>query len=310
MFTLLALLSACSGGSAGNGATTSTSRTTTRATTAPNTPCGRGTSVSPGTTARHTLRSGGRTREYLLHVPRGYRPGTPAPVVLVAHGHGGRAARMAGTLGFDPLADRDGVVVVYPQGLVGPDGLTGWSTFGRRADARVDDVRFVGDLLDRLQTDLCIDPARVSITGVSNGGGLTNLVACRMADRVAAAAPVAGAFYPIPGGCTQSRPVPLLEVHGTADTLVPYGGNPALGFPPILEYAAEWARRDACTSGPTTVRRDASVTTTEWSKCRGDVVVQHVAVAGAPHGWPGRGERSGFDTTTAVWEFFRDHARR
>ena len=307
MFTLLALLSACSGGSS---ATSSTSHTTTPPTTAPGHACGRGPSVSAGTTARRTLRSGGRTREYLLHVPRGYRSEVPAPVVLVAHGHGGSAARMAGTLGFDALADRDGVIVAYPQGLVGPDGLSGWSTFGRRADARVDDVRFVRDLLDRLQTDLCIDPARVSITGVSNGGGLANLTACRMADRVTAAAPVAGAFYPIPGGCAPSRAVPMLEIHGTADALVPYRGNRRLGFPPILEYAAQWARRDGCASGPTTVRRDASVTMQEWTACADNAVVQHVAVAGARHGWPGRSDRSGFDATTAVWEFFRDHARR
>lgn len=264
--------------------------------------CGARPPVAPGATAPQALVSAGRFRTYLLHVPAPYDSRHHHPLVIVAHGHG-RSAQESRVLGLDGLANRDGVVVAYPQGLRGPDGRTGWDTFGPTADRGVDDVAFVADLVDRLSATTCLDRRRVAIAGLSNGGGLANLVACRLADRVDAAAAVAGAFYVIPGGCHPSRPVPFLDVHGTADSTVPYAGSRAHGLLPVDDVVTGWAGHDGCRGRATTITDDRGVRTVEWRRCRGGAVVEGVLVRGAGHGWPGRTTGGAFDSVSAVWDF-------
>ena len=106
----------------------------------------------------------------------------------------------------------------------------------------VDDVAFMRDLIaPDLSDQFCIDPARIYVNGMSNGGGMTNRLACELSDQIAAVAWSSGAYTDFPGGCHPTRPVPVMAFHGKEDPIVPYEGNPLIHFPPIEQWVADWA---------------------------------------------------------------------
>ncbi len=275
--------------------------------------CGQPAPVRPGRTAERTISSGGLRRQYLLHLPPSYQVDSPTPLVLSFHGHGANANDQEGRTGLSRVADEQGFIAVYPQGLRGPTGATGWATTARRT-VKVDDVLFVSDLLNQLQARLCIDPRRIFATGFSNGGGMTNVLACTMAGRLAAFAPVSGSYPPYPGGCFPVRPVPMLEIHGTEDSVVPYTGKPAMHEPPVLSWLQGWASADGCTSGPTTFYEQGDVTGMEWTGCKDDATVVHYRIAGEGHTWPpsvfvepGAPADHTISASLLIWMFFQQH---
>ncbi|WP_433555007.1 alpha/beta hydrolase family esterase [Pseudonocardia xinjiangensis] len=262
----------------------------------------------PGTSVLHTIHSGGRDRTYQLHLPKDYSAKRSWPLVLAFHGRGNTGA---GTEEFSGLSTLP-AVVAYPNGVIGTgDGDRQAWEGAPYAAAGVDDVAFTGDLLNSLEKTLCIDQQRVYATGKSNGAGFTGLLACRMAGRFAAIAPVAGAFYGQNGtDCHPSRPVPVIEFHGTADATIPYGGDAARGLPAITDWAAGWAARDGCRAEPATSSLGADVTQSTWTGCKSGAEVRQVAIAGGGHTWPGAESYSGGGVTThtikaqdVLWQF-------
>jgi len=278
--------------------------------------CGRPSSVAPGATADASIQAdpalsaGEIRRTYRVHLPTAYTPDTATAVVLAFHGHGGDSAVMEGMTDFSALADRESFIAVYPQGLAGRDGRPFWADIGT-IDLGIDDVRFVGDLLDALEGAFCVDTARIYVTGFSNGGGMTALLACRLSDRIAAFAPVAGDFYAVPGGCDPGRPVPILDIHGTADRVVTYYGipeaiNPRWPLPSIPMWLRAWAARDGCTDDPSTTAIDAGVTELEWTGCVANGAVVHYRIEGGGHDWPAAIQ--GRAVAAVMWDFFRSHS--
>ena len=274
--------------------------------------CGRPAPHEPGTSAPQTISSGGRDRAFLVHLPGGYDGRREWPVVLAFHGRGNTGA---GTEEFSKLSTLP-AIVVYPEGVIGQgDGdRQAWQGAPYAAPG-VDDVAFTADLLDHLRATLCVDGRRVYATGKSNGAGLTGLLACRMADRITAIAPVAGAFYPGTGeNCRPARPVPVIAFHGTADATIPYTGDAARGLPAISDWVAGWAERNGCRAQPPVQRIEPDVTVSRWVGCAKGADVRHLAVDGGGHTWPGADSYSGGGVTTqtieaheVLWEFLRRH---
>lgn len=278
--------------------------------------CGQASPIAPGTSGNLTLpvnpaiSAGHSSRSYRVHVPAAYNTHQPLAAVLVFHGHGGTAAGMEGGSGFSTLAEQQHFIAVYPQGL--PDGYSGepfWASAGP-IDFGIDDVHFVSDMLNDLQKKFCIDSRRLYATGFSNGGGMSWLLACRLAGRIAAFAPISGNFYAIPGGCHPGRPVPILDMHGTADPVLPYNGipsskNPAWPLPSIPQWLQTWASWDSCTKGPTIFLRQSNVSGEQWAGCQGNAAVVHYRIEGGGHHWPPTiGNRSPADV---IWLFFQAH---
>lgn len=266
---------------------------------------------TPGTSVPHTLSSGGLNRTYQLHLPADYASKRDWPVILAFHGRGNTGA---GTEEFSKLSALP-AVVAYPDGVIGTgDGdRQAWQGAPYAAPG-VDDVAFTGDLLDRLEDTLCVDKQRVYATGKSNGAGFVGtLLACRLADRIAAVAPVAAALYPTGEKCAPSRPVPVIEFHGTGDTTIPYVGDPDRGLPAIPDWVAEWAGRDDCRPKAHERAVEPDITVTRYQGCAGGAEVEHVAVTGGGHTWPGADSYSGGGYTTqtieaheVLWRFLRD----
>lgn len=188
----------------------------------------------PGLTD-HSVAVAGVVRQYRVHVPASLA-GTPKALVLVLHGGGGAGMSVANT-GEHPLsvfrtvADREGLVVVYPGGLPAADGEAGWVDC--RADSRVssgaDDVGFLAALIERVRGEYGLPSSRVFLAGGSNGAMMTHAFAMARPELVAAAASSSGSLAAVPraGTCAAGpvSPVPILIVHGTADTQMPYGGG-------------------------------------------------------------------------------------
>ena len=273
--------------------------------------CGSG--AAPATTRASSVRLehmtvGGVDRTY-----RVYDPGGPAtsrrPLLVILHGGDEEGAAMVDRTDFDSVAGADGVVAVYPDGL---DGT--WNAgfcCGTRHTA--DDVGFLVALLDRLEADSSIDSSRVYMTGISAGGVMAYRMACDRADRVTAIASVAGTM--LPDTCHPSRPVSVLEIHGTKDQEVLYDGGHAAGssyaIPSTPVLARAWAALDGC--GATAVRSgDAVVQVDTWSPCSGGTAVELETVTGGDHVWysPGLGPADGaLDATHDVWAFLSAQRR-
>jgi polyhydroxybutyrate depolymerase len=256
------------------------------------------------------LASGGLMRAYLLYLPPDYRSMARTPLVLNFHGHSGNPFTQQGTSGFTTLARTQGFIVVYPWGTSGSDGRMGWST-GLPGHPHTNDVLFVSDLLNHLQAMLCIDPQRIYATGFSNGGGMTNLLACQLSRRIAAFAPVSGSYPPLPGGCRPQRPVPILEFHGTADPTVRYTGNPRLGEPPIPLWLQQWSRRDGCTQS-TSFYRTRRIVGVAWTHCQGNAIVIGYRILGEGHRWPHllinlQPDSNVSTASQVIWSFFQAH---
>jgi polyhydroxybutyrate depolymerase len=277
--------------------------------------CGRrppvrsGRSAGLAVPADPALAAGARHRAYLVHVPAGYRPGSPTPAVLFFHGYGGSAADMDASSGLSELADRRGFLAVYPQGTSVQGGARFWANAGR-VSLGVDDLRYTADVLNDLQGRFCVDPARVHAGGFSAGGGVAAWLVCELAGRIATVATVSGQLVAEPGGCRPSRPVPILAVHGTGDTVIPYGGRAAdpetpLRLPALPAWLAGWAERGGCTVDAAVFLDTGEVTGMRWSGCRAGAEVVHYRINGGGHGAPRT--IAGRSFAEVLWDFFAAH---
>jgi polyhydroxybutyrate depolymerase len=249
-------------------------------------------------------------RHYRLHVPKDYSDTSEQALILNFHGHGSTASMQERITGMSRLADNQDFIVAYPQGTIGPDGHTGWNT-GPQNYPHVNDVQFTSDLLDHLQATLCIDPLQIYATGFSNGGSMTNVLACKLAGRIRAFAIVSGGIHPVAGGCQPARPVSLLEIHGTRDHVVPYGGNPSNDEEPaIQQWLADWAKRDNCAPHPTTFFVRTGVQGEQWTACKNQATIIHYRIQGGTHVWPPgnalhRKRHEPLNATAVIWQFFQ-----
>lgn len=201
--------------------------------------------------------------------------GPGAPLVVVLHGRGGSGADMR-ALGFDGPAERDGVVVAYPQGL----GRT-WNAgrcCGTAQSQGVDDLGFLDALVATLVRDDGVDPRRVYAVGFSNGGHMSYAWACA-GGALAGIGPVAGA---VTRDCADPTPVSVATVAGTADRAVPMAGVSSLGKESLDASLAHFVRVGACGS-PATRVGDGSTSTT-WDCAQGRTISKQV-VTGQGHTW-------------------------
>lgn len=248
----------------------------------------------PGTTKIFNLSTADGPRFYGVHLPKNFNKSLYYPLVVNYPGKGTSA--MGGIeqtqLSMLPL------ISAYPFPTQGKDGYTAWQ--GAPYSSGADDVGFTAEMLDKIQSRLCIDRARIYATGMSNGGGMVSLLSCQLPNRFAAFGIVSGALYYPAGNCKPTQPAPIINIHGDNDPNVPYTGSAARGLPSINSWAAERARYNSCAIRPTVVKTDVVTTVTTWNDCKNNATVESVRLHGGGHIWnPG--------ATQMLWRFMSKH---
>lgn len=261
------------------------------------------------------LTSGRLPRSYVVYLPDNYSNVSTHALVLNFHGYNGDAQIEQAMSRFNAVAAAHNFIVVYPNGSYGKHGKRGWNT-GLHPTVRANDFLFVSNLLNQLQHNLCIQPTQIYATGLSNGGGFTNYLACNMADRIAAFAPVSGSYVTPFHDCHPARPVPIIEFHGTADPLVPYNGQPKRHEPPVMTWLAFWANKDGCQPSPQQTALSSQIIRFQWTGCRGGATIVHYRLIGGIHRWPAILFPTGnqppsrtqpLDAANVIWQFFKQH---
>jgi polyhydroxybutyrate depolymerase len=162
-----------------------------------------------------TVASGG----YRIVLPPSSAADGKIGAIFFFHGYGGSAGETVSDANLTAVAHRLGVA------LIAPDGLDrSWSFPGSPSRNR-DEFSFVTQVLEDVMARFPVDPRRIMASGFSQGGSMVWYLACRMPQRFAAFAPIAGDFWqPVPESCAGPRPN-LIHFHGLADTTIPLAGR-------------------------------------------------------------------------------------
>lgn len=278
-----------------------------------------------------SITSGGLKRDYCIHVPPSYDKNKSMPLMIMLHG-GGSTGKMMEFLtlgGLNALADREGFVVVYPDGIGmhWDDGREGARYYTHKE--KIDDVGFISELIDHLVKELNLDNKSVYVTGISNGATMSNRLACELSGKISAVAPVDGAM-PKGLNCSPSKPISVLAINSVQDPLVPWGGGDIqlFGFLKlgkvlsVNETVSFWATHDNCSPSPNVTwmpDKDPQDGTRVWEEAYGECAngteVVLYAVEGGGHTWPGgvqylpkiiigRTSRD-IDANEVIWDFFK-----
>ena len=181
------------------------------------------------------------------------------------------------------------------------------------------DVSFISDLINEIEAAYNIDERRIYANGLSNGGGMSYLLACALPERIAAIGSVAGAYLLPQETCNPERPVPVIAFHGTADEIVPYGGGPSeafdITFPVVPEWVESWAAHNRCEERME-IPATGKVSGIRYTECRQNADVVFYTIEGGGHSWPG-GEplpelivgptTDDIKATETMWRFFEEH---
>ena len=247
-----------------------------------------------------TINVDGRDRSYLLFVPPGHNADAPAPLVINLHGGPGSGLGQLHMSGFNELAAEQGIVVVYPSAFTGF-----WDFEDGEGTDRPDlnDLEFITAVIDRVSADVSIDPGRIYAIGFSMGTGMSNILACRMPDRIAAIAQVAGFMHMDGPACPEPEPTRVLAIIGEADPITSHGTQdlPLADQPlPADVEARAWVTTNSCDADPEVTQLLEGVTRSVYS-CDADAALIVYRHPGG-HTWPAV---LAPDTATneLIWEF-------
>jgi polyhydroxybutyrate depolymerase len=283
--------------------------------------------------ASEGLMFNGRSRPFLRFVPPGAPPRDGWPVVLALHGGGGQPEEMMKLSGFNELAERERVLMVYPSGTGSTPRRLFWNillsdTYAAREE--IDDLGYLTAVLDAVEAGWPVDRRRVFATGFSQGGMLCYRIACDpvLSARVAAIAPVAATMTVAPPDCAASRPVPVISFHGQSDPFSAYGGGIAAKAPrndqvaraSVEESIRFWVDRAGLPAAPAAEGSAGRAVMRQFGATAEGVEVVAWSIIEGGHTWPGSPENMpewmmgrtehDLDATRLIWDFFRRHPLR
>lgn len=272
------------------------------------------------------------SRQYDLFLPSSYEYTSSLPVIIDLHGYTSDAEEQREISNFTTLAETKSIVMVWPEASATGASCVVPGVSGKYWNADLggstDDVAFIEALIDKVIADHKADPKRIYVTGLSNGGFMVYSLACAVSDRLAAIASVAGTMTTnlLTNNCTPTRSLPVLHIHGTGDTIIPYDGKAdCLGglsaVPNVVDF---WRLNGGCSETFTEVSlddTDASDNSTArmltYNDCGNSV--KFLIIDNGGHNWPGSAYQrnqgvsillpinNDIDTNALIWEFFSQH---
>jgi len=274
-----------------------------------------------------TFLSGGLEREYMLYIPQSAEKNSP--LVFMLHGLGSTHTIIMNYSQMNQVADKHGFVVCYPQGIRGAEntrhtkkGTPFWNVgYETHKNETVDDVSFIKSLAIYLQQEYNLDPEKTFCAGMSNGGDMSYLLGCEAPDIFKAIAPITGCMMGwIYESCNKNDPVPVFQVHGTADKTTYYDGDVDnrdkwgvyMGVETTINF---WVDRNECKEVnidtlPDIDRNDGSIVITEkYTGGRNNNEVWFYKVINGDHewppGWPVKSGNGDLNTSEEIWKFFQ-----
>ena len=262
----------------------------------------------------------GIQRDYILYIPAIYDGNTDVPLVLNFHGIESNATEQMFYGDFRDIADTEGFLLVHPEGTL-LNGVQHWNvdnfTAGTTTGSTADDVGFTEALIDELASQYTINLDRVYSTGMSNGGYMSLLLACQLSEKIAAVASVTGSMTPETyDACNAQHPTPMLQIHGTSDSDVPYNG--VWWSRSIEDVISYWVDYNNCDTNPTITSfpdidplDGSTVDHFVYSGGDNDVTTEHMKVTGGNHTWPGSvfdlpglNTNQDINASMEAWQFF------
>ena len=276
---------------------------------------------------RVSIEHDGYSRTYHLYVPSRQIEGLQSPLVIALHGRTGSGERMAQLTEFNRLADQKNFIVAYPDGV---DNQWNYLHGLSETAGKPNDSEFLLALIDDIRDRQLIDPGRIYVTGISNGGFMAQRLACYAPRVFAAFASVAAGGYAFMDlNCKRETPINMLYMHGTADKLIPWrglgieneNGNRQRVTMSILDSVRFWSDRNQCGSEvrsqellPAGNSPGTHVKILKSSQCANNAEVVLFAIIGGGHNWPGRPDfippriagRVNMDihASDVIWSFF------
>ncbi|MFT7251230.1 MAG: polyhydroxybutyrate depolymerase [Flavobacterium sp.] len=271
--------------------------------------------ISAQQTIDGSIMHDGIQRDYILYIPAIYDGNTDVPLVLNFHGFGSNANEQMHYGDFRDIADTEGFLLVHPEGTL-LNGEQHWNVGNFTTGSTADDVGFTEALIDQLANLYAINLDRVYSTGMSNGGFMSFLLACQLSEKIAAIASVTGSMTPYTyDACSTQHPTPILQIHGTSDSVVPYDGDITWTLS-IVDVLSFWINYNNCDTNPTITTfpdiypLDGS-TVDHFIYSGGDngVTTEHMKVIGGDHTWPGSafnfpGTNYDMNASMEIWQFF------
>lgn len=250
----------------------------------------------------------GETRESLLYVPDSYNPTEGAPLMLSFHGFGLDSQSQLEQADMRSLADRDGILLAYPQGtLLG--GFPHWNALPNSPENKtaVDDLGFVRELISQIESDYPINRERIYASGFSNGGMMAYALACYENGLVAAVAVVSGQLLDNGETCSPESPIGVIMLHGTDDRVIPYEGGfgqlsaqEAVDFWVVHNETNTSPEIDTFTDGEMTIERYV------YDQGNNGVAVEHYKYLEGQHVWFNQ-RVDGSNATELVWDFVSNY---
>jgi polyhydroxybutyrate depolymerase len=262
--------------------------------------CPETSTLQPGD-SDETVMIGSASRNFILHVPASYTGDEPMPLVIDWHPLFGSSTGQRSGSGYRELADSEGFIVAWPDGIddawnVGPCCTT---------SREVDDLGFARAMVDFVSSRGCVDPKRIYATGYSMGGGMSHYLACKAADVFAAVVPAAfDLLEPAEQECMPARPISVLSFRATNDFIVPYEGgpsNPPNGLPITIHFEGaegtrdRWKTMNDCTDEPSPM--DGATGCVSHTSC----------AAGTEVGLCTRSNGHTYGDSAIGWDFMKRH---
>ena len=313
----LALLTSACGSSSEQASDNNLSQeqTAARVAPAPTKGCSLATSTqTPGSSETKTIKVGGTSRSFVVHLPRNYDSSKPLPVVLDFHGMGSNGLQQMLVSGISHMSDQKNFIAIAPNAV---DGL--WKISPEGGGSVSSEIAFLKAMTNYIDNNYCVDGERVYSMGMSQGSAMTFILACAPDAKIAAFGGVGATFYrPV---CSKSAPAPIIYFHGTQDAIVPINGGKTPGgqIEPTIDSLEGWARHNACGEEATETTNN-DVTTYNWTGCENGADIIYHRITDGGHTWPGADSAiAGFmeaslgkttqtvSATSAMWEFFEQH---
>jgi polyhydroxybutyrate depolymerase len=265
----------------------------------PAAPACTGTPLSVGDHEYSIQSKNGQKYSYILSVPKTVDPTQRAPLIVHWHALSSDPEEARKVTSIDAKGEAAKALLVFPRS---PDkswdvGTCCTTTVG---GTRRDEEVFARELVKDVVAKACVDEKRIYTNGFSNGGMISQLLACKMADVFAASAPMGSTLTSPAAECKPSRPVPIFLLNGTADPLVGYNASGTSGGLSVVDDVKFWVEKNGCKGTPETFLTKGKVSCTRYTQCSAGAEVAACAITGMGHCVPGMKTESASNCLTKI----------